>query len=242
MISLLLLSSGSACASVAPLRAPRTSIPSAAARASTESAPAAVRVESSAAAVLGRRTAILAAAAAPLSQLSAPAFAADMAMDLQGDWLAKRKLGEWADHEGAFDDDFFKDFKTTDSGFKFKIVQQGEGEKAQPFQKVFVHYSGYLLNGKKFDSSYDKGEPFGFRLSKGKVIPGWESIVSGMNPGMKVIVQIPPQYAYGDKGVGNGLVPPNSPLVFYMELRRLGSIKGDKPRLGGIMTDSSDTD
>jgi FKBP-type peptidyl-prolyl cis-trans isomerase len=163
-------------------------------------------------------------------------------MDLQGDWMAKKKMGEWADHEGAFDDEFFKDFKTTDSGFKFKIVQQGEGEKAQPFQKVFVHYSGYLLNGKKFDSSYDKGEPFGFRMSKGKVIPGWETVVAGMNPGMKVIVQIPPQYAYGDKGVGNGLIPPNSPLVFYMELRRLGSIKGDKPRLGGIMADTSDAD
>ena len=55
--------------------------------------------------------------------------------------------------------------------------------------------TGYLLDGKKFDSSYDKGEPFGFRLNKGKVIPGWESIAQGMNVGMKVIVKIPPEFA-----------------------------------------------
>ena len=95
--------------------------------------------------------------------------------------------------------------------------------------------TGYLLDGTKFDSSYDKGEPFGFRLNKGKVIPGWEAIAQGMNPGMKVIVMIPPEFAYGKSGTPGGPIPPNAPLVFYMEMVRFGNIKGDKPRLGSIM-------
>ena len=98
---------------------------------------------------------------------------------------------------------------------------------------VSTLFAGYLLSGKKFDSSYnDKGEgkPFGFRLGKNKVILGWEAIVSGMREGQKVIVKIPARFAYGDKGAGGGFfeeaaIPPNSDLVFYMELNELGNIK-----------------
>lgn len=141
--------------------------------------------------------------------------------------------GTWAEHTGAFDEKFFKDFKTTDSGFRYKLLNQGAGEKPQDFQKVYVHYTGYLLDGTKFDSSYDKSTPFKFRMNKGKVIVGWESVIRGMQPGQKVIVTIPPQFAYGDKAKGD--IPKNSELVFYIELVRLGNIKGDKPRLYGTI-------
>lgn len=80
---------------------------------------------------------------------------------------------------------------------------------------MYVHYSGYLLDGTKFDSSYDRKDAFKFRLGKGKVITGWEAVVGGMRLGQKVIVKIPPQFAYGDKSVGP--IPANSPLVAASE-------------------------
>jgi FKBP-type peptidyl-prolyl cis-trans isomerase FkpA len=73
------------------------------------------------------------------------------------------------------------------------------------------------------DSSFGTGKPFAFRLGKGKVIRGWEGIVPGMTPGMRVVVRVPPEYAYGPDGKGK--VPPNAALVFYMELISLGDIK-----------------
>ena len=85
--------------------------------------------------------------------------------------------GAWAKHTGPFSDAFFKDFELK-NGFAFKFVQQGEGEKPANLQKVFVHYTGYLLDGTEFDSSYGK-DPFSFRLGKGKVIRGWEAVVGG---------------------------------------------------------------
>ena len=94
------------------------------------------------------------------------------------------------------------------------------------------HVIADLLDGKQFDTSYKDGEvPFSFRLNKGKVISGWEGIAMGMKVGQRVVVLIPPAYAYGEKGIGP--IPPNSPLIFYMELVELGNIKGDKPRLPG---------
>ena len=96
-----------------------------------------------------------------------------------------------------------------------------------------MHYTGYLMDGTKFDSSYKDSAPYKFRLNKGKVITGWESVVRGMRPGQKVIVTIPPEFAYGSKG--KGPVPKDATLVFYMELVRLGNIKGDKPRLYGTI-------
>jgi len=119
---------------------------------------------------------------------------------------------------------FFKDFKTTETGFVYKFVADGDGDKPVQGQSVLMHYTGYLLNGKKFDSSYDRGVPFKFKLGGGKVITGWEAIVAGMVKGQRVCVKIPPQYAYGDKGVGP--IPPNAELVFYMELYRLFPIEG----------------
>ena len=113
--------------------------------------------------------------------------------------------------QGVFDDAFFASFEEW-RGFLFKFIEEAPGgEKPQPFQKVFVHYTGYLLDGTKFDSSYDKGPPFSFRMNKGKVISGWEAVVGGMRTGMKVVVRIPPEFAYGPAGAG--VIPANAPLV-----------------------------
>lgn len=154
---------------------------------------------------------------------SRPADASDLQIDPTASWIKEAADGSWTRHDGPFEPDFFNDFRTTDTGFAYKILRDGDGVKPVNLQSVSVHYTGYLLDGKKFDSSYDKDQPFKFRLGKKKVILGWESIVSGMSKGMRVVVKVPPQYAYGDKGVGP--IPPNSNLIFYMELVRLGSIK-----------------
>jgi len=171
--------------------------------------------------IVGRRSATALSAAAVVAALHTPLALADDYGD-----------GKWTEHEGPFDQAFFKDFTTTPNGFVYKKLNEPDGEKPVQLQKVFVHYTGYLEDGTKFDSSY-KREPFSFRLGKGKVITGWEATVGGMKVGQQVIVKIPPKYAYGDKQTGP--IPPNSNLIFYIELLKLGGIKGDKPRLGSQM-------
>ena len=129
--------------------------------------------------------------------------------------------GTWAQHKGSFEDNFFDStFKKRNDGFVYKFVNQPEGERPQQGQLVKVYYTGYLKDGTKFDSAYDKGRPFEFRLGKQTVITGWEAIVSGMKVGQKVIAKIPSSFAYGSKSVG--LIPPDSDLIFYMELVGLG--------------------
>ena len=117
--------------------------------------------------------------------------------------------GAWAVHKGAFDPSFFADFQVSKASpdFVYKFLEKGEGDTAVNFQSVTMHYTGYLLDGTKFDSSYGK-DPFKFRVGKGKVISGWEGLALGMRPGSKLIARIPPQFAYGDKGVGP--IPPGS--------------------------------
>ena len=123
-----------------------------------------------------------------------------------------------------FDDKFFSSFKDAagGSGLRFKIYQEGSGPKPVTGQKVFIDYAGYLLDGTPFDASKE-GQPFKFRLGKGKVIDGWEGTVPAMQVGTRLAVSIPPFYAYGDKKVGP--IPPDSTLLFFMELKELGSIK-----------------
>jgi len=144
--------------------------------------------------------------------------------------LQRSTTGRGRSTPAPFDAEFFKDFTTAPNGFVYKKVTNPDTEKPVPFQKVFVQYTGYLEDGTKFDSSYDRDGLFSFRLGKGKVIQGWEATVGGMAVGQKVIVKIPPKYAYGDKKTGP--IPANSNLIFYIELVKLGGIKGDKPRLG----------
>jgi FKBP-type peptidyl-prolyl cis-trans isomerase len=93
----------------------------------------------------------------------------------------------------------------------------GNGATAQAGQSVVVHYTGWLTNGQKFDSSVDRNDPFDFRLGAGQVIPGWDQGVAGMQIGGKRKLTIPPNLAYGSRGAG-GVIPPNATLVFEVEL------------------------
>ena len=83
---------------------------------------------------------------------------------------------------------------------------------------VSVNYVGTLLDGKKFDSSYDRNQPFSFVLGTGQVIKGWDEGVAGMKIGGKRKLIIPPALAYGDQNIGDGLIPANSTLIFEVEL------------------------
>ncbi|HJT61563.1 MAG TPA: FKBP-type peptidyl-prolyl cis-trans isomerase [Burkholderiales bacterium] len=97
----------------------------------------------------------------------------------------------------------------------------GTGGTAASGQKVTVHYTGWLTNGTKFDSSKDRGDPFVFPLGKGQVIKGWDQGVQGMKVGGKRKLTIPPEMGYGSRGAG-GVIPPNATLVFEVELLGVG--------------------
>ena len=94
----------------------------------------------------------------------------------------------------------------------------GTGDSPQHGQTVVVHYTGWLTNGKKFDSSLDRGQPFEFQIGVGQVIKGWDQGVMTMKVGGKRKLTIPPELAYGDRDVGGGLIPSNSTLIFEVEL------------------------
>lgn len=107
--------------------------------------------------------------------------------------------------------------KITDSGLKYEDLSEGEGDLAAAGHRVSVHYTGWLLDGDKFDSSLDRNQPFQFTLGKGMVIRGWDEGVAGMKVGGKRRLTIPPQLGYGARGAG-GVIPPNATLVFDVEL------------------------
>ena len=105
----------------------------------------------------------------------------------------------------------------TATGLKHEDLKVGDGPEAVSGKTVEVHYTGWLENGTKFDSSLDRGEPFSFRLGAGEVIEGWDQGVAGMKVGGKRKLTIPPDLAYGQEGAG-GVIPPGATLVFEVEL------------------------
>jgi peptidylprolyl isomerase len=108
--------------------------------------------------------------------------------------------------------------QTTPSGIRFTVLKVGTGEKPVPGQKVAVHYTGKLTNGKVFDSSVlNKRPPITFPAGVRRVIKGWDEMVLDMRLGEKRVATIPPALAYGARGAG-GVIPPNATLIFEMEL------------------------
>jgi FKBP-type peptidyl-prolyl cis-trans isomerase len=109
------------------------------------------------------------------------------------------------------------DIQTTPSGLRYVDEKIGEGATAQAGQTATVHYTGWLTNGKKFDSSRDRNDPFKFALGGGNVIRGWDEGVVGMQVGGKRRLLIPADLGYGARGAG-GVIPPNATLIFDVEL------------------------
>lgn len=110
---------------------------------------------------------------------------------------------------------------TTGSGLVYEDLAIGDGAHARSGDEVLVHYTGWLQDGRKFDSSVDRGEPFSFPLGRGNVIAGWDEGVAGMKIGGKRKLTIPPELGYGAFGAGN-VIPPNATLVFEVELLEIG--------------------
>ncbi|WP_264536736.1 peptidylprolyl isomerase [Flavobacterium sp. N1736] len=108
-------------------------------------------------------------------------------------------------------------FDRTESGLRYKMINKGDGKKAEAGKTVAVHYEGSLENGKVFDSSYPRKKPIEFRLGQGQVIEGWDEGIALLQVGDKARFVIPSDLAYGASGAG-GVIPPNATLIFDVEL------------------------
>ncbi|MEZ4692252.1 MAG: FKBP-type peptidyl-prolyl cis-trans isomerase, partial [Ignavibacteria bacterium] len=131
----------------------------------------------------------------------------------------------------AFNANAQEDTITTGSGLKYIILEKGSGEQAMKDKTVQVHYTGYLIDGKVFDSSVERNEPIEFVLGQQQVIRGWDEGIALMSVGDKYRLIIPPDLAYGDKGAGN-VIPPNAVLIFDTELI---SVTETKESIMGIL-------
>lgn len=105
-----------------------------------------------------------------------------------------------------------------EEGLKIEVLKDGSGDEAKNGNTVSVHYTGWLENGNKFDSSLDRKEPFSFLLGSGQVIGGWDKGVLGMRVGEKRKLTIQPELGYGKAGAGGGVIPPNAVLIFEVEM------------------------
>jgi len=110
-----------------------------------------------------------------------------------------------------------KNTGVTDTGMKYEIIKEGTGPSPKKGDSVTVHYTGWLEDGTKFDSSVDRKLPFTFKLGVGQVIQGWDDGVATMRVGGKTKFFIPPELGYGSRGAG-GVIPPNAALIFEVEL------------------------
>jgi FKBP-type peptidyl-prolyl cis-trans isomerase len=103
------------------------------------------------------------------------------------------------------------------NGVKVEVLKEGSGEEVRAGTIVLIHYTGWLTNGTKFDSSVDRNMPFETKIGVGHVIKGWDMGVIGMKPGEKRKLTIPSDFAYGPYGAGD-IIPPNADLIFEVEL------------------------
>lgn len=108
-------------------------------------------------------------------------------------------------------------FQSGPEGLEYHVITSGDGVKVQNGQTAVVHYTGWLMNGKKFDSSRDRGNTFEFVLGQGRVIRGWELGVALMKIGDRCLLKLPSTIAYGPRGAG-GVIPPNATLIFDVEV------------------------
>lgn len=129
----------------------------------------------------------------------------------------EKRLAEEKRKQAAELDKVAAGFSETASGLRYKIIQKGDGPKAEKGKNVSVHYEGALLDGTVFDSSYKRKEPISFQLGVGQVIRGWDEGVGLLKVGDKARFVIPSQLAYGSAGAG-GVIPPDAILVFDVKL------------------------
>ena len=109
------------------------------------------------------------------------------------------------------------DTVTTESGLKYIDITVGEGAAPSTNDVVVAHYTGWLTNGTKFDSSRDRGQPFSFPLGQGRVIGGWDEGIASMKVGGHRLLIVPPELGYGDRGAG-AVIPAGATLIFDVEL------------------------
>lgn len=111
------------------------------------------------------------------------------------------------------------EYTTTESGLQYVDLEEGEGEPVVEGDAIAVHYTGWLEDGTRFDSSYNRGEPLALIAGAGQVIPGWDEGLIGMKPGGRRQLVIPAELAYGEQGAGGGIIPPDATLIFEVELQ-----------------------